>query len=402
MLKGIIFDMDGVLINSEPFHFKVWEETLKRRGIYIEYEIYRPCIGSTIGFLMDLLHEHYGISRNDEDLIKEMRVMKEEMIKKQGYPPLIPYIKELLHRLFEAGYDMAVASSSPLEYIENVTRYWGIQKYFKYLVSGESVEKPKPAPDVFLKTAELMGITPKECLVVEDSKNGCKAAKEAGMTCMAFYNPDSGKQDLSLAAVVVEGFEEIDKNFLEKIYSHSHHIPALVCETPRLFIREMKKEDIPRIMEICSQETSRDACEGVVRPLMEELEGFEAYRTYMYEMCDMGYWCIVKKDTEEIIGRAGIEPKFWNNNMSVVELGYMIDENCRRQGFAYEACKAILKVAYERGAVDLYCRIKKGNTPSLNLAKKLGFGKIDYHIQEDSQDIEVWRYACREMKNQLQ
>ena len=402
MLKGIIFDMDGVLINSEPFHFRVWEETLKRRGIHIEYEIYKPCIGSTIGFLMNLLHEHYGISRNDESLIKEMKEIKEEMLKKQGYPPLIPHVKELLHRLFESGYDMAVASSSPLEYIEAVTGHWGIQKYFKQLVSGESVKNPKPAPDVFIKTAELMGMKSKECLVVEDSQNGCKAAKATDMTCMAFYNPDSGKQDLGLASVVVEGFEEIDKSFVEKIYCHSRHIPALVCETPRLLIREMKKEDIPRLMEICAQETSKDACEGVAKPLTEELEGFEAYRTYMYEMCDMGYWCVVKKDTDEIIGRAGVEPKFWNNNKSVVELGYIIDENFRRLGFAYEACKAILKVAYERGAVYLYCRIKEGNIPSLNLAKKLGFEKIDYHLQEDSENMQVWRYACREMENQLQ
>ena len=97
---------------------------------------------------MNLLHEHYGISRNDESLIKEMKEIKEEMLKKQGYPPLIPHVKELLHRLFESGYDMAVASSSPLEYIEAVTGHWGIQKYFKQLVSGESVKNPKPAPDV--------------------------------------------------------------------------------------------------------------------------------------------------------------------------------------------------------------------------------------------------------------
>ena len=79
-----------------------------------------------------------------------------------------------------------------------------------------------------------------------------------------------------------------------------------------------------------------------------------------------------------------------------------IRDSFRGQGFAYEACKAILKVAYERGAVYLYCRIKEGNTPSLNLAKKLGFEKIDYHLQEDSDDMEVWRYACRELENQIQ
>ena len=96
-------------------------------------------------------------------------------------------------------------------------------------------------------------------------------------------------------------------------------------------------------MEICSQETSRDACEGVAKPLSEELEGFDAYRSYMYELCDMGYWSVLKKDTGEIIGRAGVEPKFWNQKKTVVELGYIIDEKYRRQGYAYEACQGIIQ-----------------------------------------------------------
>lgn len=396
MLKGIIFDMDGVLINSEPFHYEVWKETLRRRGVCIEYQVYKPCIGSTIDFLMELLHEHYGIDRNDTALIAEMKAIKEEMIQQQGYPKPTPHIREFLQRLYEAGYDLAVASSSPLSYIERVTEHWDMRKYFRYLVSGESVEKPKPAPDVFLKTAGILGVSPSECLVIEDSENGCRAAKAAQMTCMAYYNPDSGNQNLKAAAVVVEGYEEIDQNFVEKIYCHHHHLPAVVCETDRLVIREMKKEDIPRLMEICAQETSRDACEGVAKPLTEELEGFEAYRTYMYELCDMGYWCVLKKDSGEIIGRAGVEPKLWNERKTVVELGYVIDEKFRRMGFAYEACKAILQVAYERGAFYLHCRIRKDNRPSQKLAENLGFEKIDYRLKEDSLDMEVWRYTCRQ------
>jgi beta-phosphoglucomutase-like phosphatase (HAD superfamily) len=87
MLKGIIFDMDGVLINSEPFHYRIWKETLRRRGIQIEYEVYKACIGSTVGFLMKLLHEHYGVSLQDTALVEEMREIKEEMMAKEGYPP---------------------------------------------------------------------------------------------------------------------------------------------------------------------------------------------------------------------------------------------------------------------------------------------------------------------------
>lgn len=394
MLKGIIFDMDGVLINSEPFHYQVWKEALKKRGINLDYEIYKPCIGSTVQVLMQILHEHYGVDEKDDSLSLEVKNLKQEMIEKQGYPPLIPYVKDMLERFHEAGYQMAVASSSPQEYIENVTSYWGISPYFQVLVSGEHVEHPKPAPDIFLKTADILGLLPEECLVIEDSENGCRAAKAAGMTCMAYYNPDSGKQNLQTASVVVEGFEEIDAIFANKVYCHHHHLPALVCETERLLIKEMEERDIPRLMEICAQETSRDACEGIAKPLTEELEGFVDYRTYMYELCDMGYWCVIKKDTGEIIGRAGIEPKYWDNRKTVVELGYVIDENFRHQGFAYEACKAILQVAGERGAVYLHCRIKKDNQPSRQLARKLGFVKTDEHILQDSEDMEIWRYTC--------
>lgn len=394
MLKGIIFDMDGVLINSEPFHYRVWKETLKERGVDLDYDIYKDCIGSTMGFLMGLLHKHYGISFQDSSLVREMRKKKEELMKKEGYPPLIPYVKELLQKLARQGYRMAVASSSPQLYIEEVTRHWEIGQYFDKLVSGESVEKPKPAPDVFLKAAGELGLRPEECMVVEDSENGCRAARNAGITCMAYYNPDSGKQDLGSAYMVIEGYEEIDSAFMEKVYCHSHHLPAVVCETDRLLIREMKKEDIPRLMEICSQETSRDACEGVAKPLSEELEGFDAYRSYMYELCDMGYWSVLKKDTGEIIGRAGIEPKFWNRKKTVVEMGYIIDEKYRRQGYAYEACQGIIQESAKRGAVYLHCRIKSGNKASVNLAEKLGFQKIEYHLEDDGDDMEVWRYTC--------
>lgn len=114
----------------------------------------------------------------------------------------------------------------------------------------------------------------------------------------------------------------------------------------------------------------------------------------MYELCDMGYWCVIKKDTGEIIGRAGVEPKYWNDSKTVVEMGYVIDEQFRHQGFAYEACKAILQVSGQRGARYLHCRIQRDNQPSVELVKKLGFVKTDYHLNQDSEDMEVWRYTC--------
>ena len=124
----------------------------------------------------------------------------------------------MLRSFKEAGYTMAVASSSPYENIVKTTKELGIHEYFDQLVSGESVEHPKPAPDVFLKAAKALGTAPEECLVVEDSCHGVHAAKNAGMPSIGFINPDSGDQDLSCATRQTRDFHEVDASYAEEEY----------------------------------------------------------------------------------------------------------------------------------------------------------------------------------------
>ncbi|BFL48412.1 HAD family hydrolase [Lactonifactor longoviformis] len=230
MLKGIIFDMDGVLINSEPVHYEIWKMTMKERKVDLSYEIYKPCIGSTAGFLMNLLSEAYGVDKDDRKLMEEHEAIKWKVMKERGYP-LIEGVPELLGRLKQAGYRLAIASSSPEPYIRDVVRSLELEPYFHVICSGESVRNPKPAPDIFLRTAKLLGLSPDECIVVEDSTNGCRAAKAAGICCVGYYNPDSGEQDLSTAEIIVEGYEEIDGGFMEKVYRRSRKEPVVIGET---------------------------------------------------------------------------------------------------------------------------------------------------------------------------
>ena len=124
----------------------------------------------------------------------------------------------MLERVHEGGFLMAVASSSPEIYINQVIDMLGVKEYFQVLCSGENVKNPKPAPDVFLKAAKELGVSPDECLVIEDSTNGCRAAKAAGMVCLGYYNPDSGDQDLSIADGVIADYEKLDAKFLQEIY----------------------------------------------------------------------------------------------------------------------------------------------------------------------------------------
>lgn len=219
MLKGIIFDMDGVLINTEPLHYRVWKKTFRDKGLEIEYEYYKGCIGSTVGYLLDLIQKYYGVDfHNDPDLVPLQRKNKAEMIKKDGFPT-IPGVPEMLARVREGNFLMAVASSSPEIYINQVVEMLGVKNYFQVLCSGENVKNPKPAPDVFLKAAKELGLSPDECLVIEDSTNGCHAAKAAGMVCLGYDNPDSGDQNLSIADAVIDDYKKLDAKFLQEIYN---------------------------------------------------------------------------------------------------------------------------------------------------------------------------------------
>ena len=130
---------------------------------------------------------------------KRQRVLEENQEKirteAEGFPEM-PGIKEALKQLKDEGYLLAVASSSPAYAIKDALKSLDMEKYFTVVMSGDYVEHPKPAPDTFLVTAEKLGMEPEDCLVVEDSTNGGGAARAAGMKCIWFHNPDSGRQDI--------------------------------------------------------------------------------------------------------------------------------------------------------------------------------------------------------------
>lgn len=209
MIKYIIFDMDGVLINSEPVHYKIWKEIFAERGLDIDFEHYKGCIGSTWKTLCDLLLEGYGVNFYDDATLRiQFKEKKRMYIEKYGVPQIEGVVK-VIKKLKEKGYRLAVASSSPQEYIEFCTEKVGIAQYFEILFSAERVARPKPFPDVFLAVAKMMQAKPEECLVIEDSYNGSKAAKDAGMKCLGFANPDSGNQDLTGADRIFYPFHKL-------------------------------------------------------------------------------------------------------------------------------------------------------------------------------------------------
>ena len=209
-IRFILWDMDGTLINSEPQHYRAWKRTVKR--LYqvpdLDFEAYKACIGTTLPVTVEIISRICGRKLREEEVVPEHLSDKRQLEEEEGYLPM-PGAEETVRTLYERGFHMAVASSSPEEYLHRVVESLGISDCFDACVSAIGCAHSKPAPDVFLKAMELLGADPEETLVVEDSANGVLAGLAAGCRVIAIDNPDSGDQDISPAHAVIRKLAQL-------------------------------------------------------------------------------------------------------------------------------------------------------------------------------------------------
>ena len=213
MIHAIIFDMDGVLIDSQPMHYLGDQKTLAAHGVNVPVEEMTAYAGTTNQLRFELFKEKYHLESSIESLIREREETMIRLVRESDAVPTAGSVN-LLKSIKTAGLKTAVASSSSYPFIYAVLEKLGIVSYFDLIFSGEDVKNGKPAPDVFLETCVKLGETPKSCVVIEDSANGVLAAVRAGMTCLGYQNPTSGEQDLSKANAVIDDFRTIDADFL--------------------------------------------------------------------------------------------------------------------------------------------------------------------------------------------
>jgi HAD superfamily hydrolase (TIGR01509 family) len=203
---AVIFDMDGVLVDTEPFYFKSNNELFRELGFSVNAEDYAHFVGSSAQKMWTILKKRFHLPHSVDDLIeKEYRVHTQKIASMETLEP-IAGIKNLLYGLSAASLPLAIASSSPRAVIELTLDKSGLDAYFPVRVSGEDVISGKPHPDIFLKAAALLRIPPQNCLVIEDSPRGVTGAHSAGMKAVGFRNPNSGEQDLSQADCIVDSF----------------------------------------------------------------------------------------------------------------------------------------------------------------------------------------------------
>lgn len=216
MLKAFIFDMDGVIIDSEPLHFETDKMVMKEFGVEVSDEELTSFVGTTNPYMWSVLLEKYKLSTSVEELLELQNKYKSQMFGQSKLSP-IEGITELILNLRERGAYIGLASSSSRQFITMILKALNIYHYFDVIVSGEEVINSKPAPDIFLKAAQELQVDPENCIVLEDSENGVIGAKAAGMKCIAFKNPNSGIQDLTQADCIVPTLLGLERS-LDKLF----------------------------------------------------------------------------------------------------------------------------------------------------------------------------------------
>ena len=178
--EAVVFDMDGVIFDSERLVLECWDEVARKYGIPNMEPVCLKCTGLTVTASRDVMKAHYG-EDFPYDKYKEEQAKNYHAKYDNGRLPMKPGIRELLISLKEKGYQIAIASSTRTKLVEKQIEDAGLREYFDVIVGGDMVEKSKPEPDIFLKAAQLLNVQPEKVYVIEDSYNGIRAAFTGGM-----------------------------------------------------------------------------------------------------------------------------------------------------------------------------------------------------------------------------
>jgi beta-phosphoglucomutase family hydrolase len=212
--KAIIWDMDGVIVDTAPYHLKAWQEVFQKRGVAFTKEDFRRNFGQRNDtIILNTLGEL--TLQSEIDAIGREKERKFRNAVRQNIKPL-PGAIELIKSLAPHGFKLALASSAPIENIKLLTKGLGIDKCFYAIISGGDVTEGKPSPQGFLLAAQRLGVEPKNCIVTEDAIAGITAAKRAGMYCLAVTNTHP-RPSLTEADLVVDTLEAVNTNDLEQL-----------------------------------------------------------------------------------------------------------------------------------------------------------------------------------------
>ena len=211
--RAVIFDMDGVLADSEPLYLQGINEVLKDFGLAITEEDHNELLGAAVGPTWDFVFEKYSPPASYDECVARYDQTMVRLLSRPRDP--LPGVRELLSELTRRGVPRALASSSWPNWVKALLESTGLDGYFDVTVSSTAVENGKPAPDIFLYTAKALHVEPAQCIVLEDSRTGVLAAKAAGMYTVQVRAASTALPPLPEADLVLERLSDFPLSLLD-------------------------------------------------------------------------------------------------------------------------------------------------------------------------------------------
>ncbi|CAL2092403.1 beta-phosphoglucomutase [Tenacibaculum sp. 190524A05c] len=208
-LKCVIFDMDGVIIDSEELHRKAYYEVFESLDLNVTEELYKSMTGSSTLNAFQKLVTHFNLNENPEELVLNKRKRYVNFFENDPNLSLINGVENIIKYFFDKGYTLVLASSSAMVNINRVFDRFNLHQYFTAKISGADLKASKPHPEIFEKAAVMGGHDRDNCIVIEDSDNGIKAANDAGIFAIGYKNPLVTNQTLENANMVISNYEEL-------------------------------------------------------------------------------------------------------------------------------------------------------------------------------------------------
>jgi HAD superfamily hydrolase (TIGR01509 family) len=216
MIKAFIFDLDGIIVDSEPLHFEAAKKALQEYGIHLTLEEYLKFgIAQGSRNLFEKLSEKYGVSIDMEKAFTVKKDYFNYIFAKKASPR--KGVVELIRSL-NKDYVLAIASSGTKESVYFVLKTLNIEGNFKVIVTAEDVKRVKPFPDLYTRSCHLLNLKTGECIAIEDSETGLKSAKAAGLRCIIVPCEFTKPQNFSAADLILDNFSDLNKDkikFLE-------------------------------------------------------------------------------------------------------------------------------------------------------------------------------------------
>lgn len=213
--EAVVFDMDGVLLDSEPLHHVVLNEVLAAEGKSLNFDEYRPYIGTTLEYTWSDIIRRFALDGPVDRYIAAYDAAILESYRQHSV--IAPGVQSLLAMLAERGLRLAVASSSRTDWVEAALEKLGIRAAFEIVVTGDMVQHSKPDPEIYLLAASRLRVEPRACIAIEDAPKGVESAHTAGMTVVAVRTEYTAHLAVDGAALVLDSLAQLSTDILASL-----------------------------------------------------------------------------------------------------------------------------------------------------------------------------------------